>query len=299
MKKIGITLIGGIILLLASQCSPGNPDTAENAASPGSGEERLNVIVLLDLSNRLIKTPGQIDKDQAVIKEILTAFERRQKSQAYITSSDKISVLVAPQPNVPTGSNDGLVIDMAALNAPNFGDKNATIGLPAFKKEKATFETALAQLYAEASANPHTGADIYTFFCSDFKANFLNENAQNKVIILTDGYLLFDKAYLSQRPKCSYMRELDRLRKAKKDWLSVFERKELALCPCPASSFPNTEVIMLETAPMLRAQSVFEYNIIEHYWKDWFVKMNVDAKVYPHDDLVSNIGGKVSDFLEK
>lgn len=297
MKKIWIVLIGGFLLLLGSQCMPpGNSDATGNS---DSGDEQLNVIVLLDLSNRLINTAGQIDKDKAIIREILAAFERRLKGQAYITSSDKLSVLVAPQPNVPTGSNDDLAIDMAVLNTPNYGDKSATLGLPAFKKAKARFEAAMEGLYAEASSNPHTGADIYTFFCNDFKANFLKENAVNKVIILSDGYLLFDKAYLSQRPKCSYMRELDRLRKAKDEWLSVFERKKLELCPCSSQSFPNTEVIMLETAPMLRAQSVFEFNIIEHYWKSWFQKMQVPVQVYPHDDLVSNIGGKVGAFLDK
>jgi hypothetical protein len=120
---------------------------------------------------------------------------------------------------------------------------------------------------------------------------------KNKIIILTDGYLTFDREFLSRRPECSYMRNLDQLRQAKEKWQAVYIKNQLAMCACD-KNFEKTEVMLLETAPLNKGTSVFEFPIVEKYWKDWFDSMGIRASAYPHEDQVSNIGMKIKAFLE-
>ncbi|MCB9349588.1 MAG: hypothetical protein H6573_19050 [Lewinellaceae bacterium] len=54
------------------------------------------MVVVLDLSNRLVKTHRHTDKDQAIIQSVLKIFDERQKRQAYITSNDLLRLVVAP-----------------------------------------------------------------------------------------------------------------------------------------------------------------------------------------------------------
>lgn len=273
-------------------------------SNSGSGQveskaklEAVNIVVLLDLSDRIITTAGQADKDRSIIKSILDKFEERQRRQIYITSNDRLRLLVAAQPGVNVSSNDDLVIDMVELRRRKEGQ---AVGKEAFDAARKKFNSALSNLYEKALKSPHTGADIYTFFCSDYPVSIMSTDPKikNKLIVLTDGYLTFDPVHLSKRPKCSYMRNLTQLRAAKQEWESYFQKNNLALCPCDRK-FKNTEVLLLETAPLNKGASVYEYDIVAHYWKKWFDAMALAAQIFPHDGQVSNISNKVKTFLER
>lgn len=284
-------LVAGGLFLAA--CSTGS--ASEEGGAPEGRPEPLNVVVVLDLSNRLVKTPRQADKDQAIIQSVLNIFAERQKRQAYITSDDILRLTAAPQPDVETSTNDSLRIDMSVKKA-SIGN-TSLIGLPKFKAERERFEGALAKLYRQALAAPFTGADFYTFFCTELPRNFSDPNRKTKVLVLTDGYLEFDRPYLTRRPKCTYMRELDKMRREKEKWKDRFDRKELALCPCTGQHFDNTEVLFLETAPLYKGSSVYEFPMIEHYWKTWFDTMGLPATIEPHEAMVAGIEDKIRAFL--
>lgn len=277
-------------------CKPESTSYSRSSAGTKVSEAPLNVVVLLDLSNRLITTEGQVEKDQAILSRILDIFELHQKKQAFITSKDRLSLLVASQPGVVAASNDSLAIDMEEMRTNP--SKQGRVGLQAFKEAKERFQYALGDLYSKALNSPYTGADIYSFFCNEFPTNFIRKGARNKLIVLTDGYLLFDAAYLSKRPECTYMRQLDKLRGAKANWQAYFEKQNLALCPCAGRAYPDTEVLMLETAPLNRGTSVYEIPIVEYYWTQWFESMGVPALVYPREDIVANIKEKLEVFLQ-
>jgi len=55
-----------------------------------------NVIVLLDLSNRIAK-PNQIEKDIAIIEGLLNTFGENQKKFGYITSKEEFKIIIANQ----------------------------------------------------------------------------------------------------------------------------------------------------------------------------------------------------------
>jgi hypothetical protein len=286
-----------LIALAIIGCSGGSSSSQkQNGATGMVSKEALNIILLLDLSDRIVKTEGQAAKDQEILDKVLSIFEEAQKRKVYITSNDELKVLIAPQPGVNVTSNDELSINMADLRV---SKNNQPIGRPAFKIAKNNFESALGELYDKATNIPYTGADIYTFFCSDYPQNFMNKKpyVKNKIIILTDGYLTFDREFISRRPDCSYMRDLNQLRQAKEKWEDVYIKNQLSMCACD-KNFEKTEVMLLETAPLNRGTSVFEFPIVERYWKDWFDSMGIRASIYPHEDQVSNIGTKIKAFLE-
>lgn len=292
MRAISFFLLGSALALALTACGAGVVEETNQSA----GLEPLNVVVVLDLSNRLVKTPGQADKDQAIIQSVVNIFAERQKRQAYLTSSDILRLVVAPQPDVPTATNDSLRIDMETKKG-KIGNQTL-IGLPKFKAERERFERALGQLYQQALADPFTGADLYTFFCTELPRNFLAQGRKTKVLVLTDGYLEFDKKYLAQRPACTYMRDLDKMRREKNRWKDRFEKKNLALCPCSTARFPDTEALFLETAPLFKGASVYEFPMIEHYWKTWFDSMALPASIEPHDAMATNIEDKIRQFLQ-
>lgn len=296
-RAILILAIACDVLALFSSCGGGESTGTGGKVEGQLKSEPLNIVLALDLSNRLAKTPGQAEKDQEIIQSILEVFEERQKRQAYIGSSDMLRVVVAPQPNVGTRTNDSLRIDLK-IKKKKTADGKTLVGWPKYKQERETFNRAVKQLYEQALQDPFTGADLYTFFCTELPENFTAAQAKTKVIVLTDGYLEFDRKYLSSRPACSYMRELDKMRAEKQQWQKRFEKKKLALCPCQNQAFENTEVLMLETAPLFKGASVYEFPIIRHYWETWFDTMNLPAEVEPHDDMVAGIKSKVKAFLQ-
>jgi len=268
------------------------PD-ASDAASPTFQ----NVLILLDLSDR-ITLDGQLDKDQEIIKAVLDVFQDNQKKFGFINSKDRLRVAIAPEPGVTAIADDRLVIDMSTMVK---GRKpTASKGKPAFDEIREEFENELADLYTEAAENLNTGADIYTFFCTTLPVSFLEDSEKaTKVIVLTDGYLYFNKEFQKKRPPGSYMidRQVDKQRKAK-DWEAYYDKYKLALKACK-KGLDNVEVLFLEIAPKFQGQSVNEFDIVSHYWSEWFSAMGVEAQIYPHNHQVSNIKGYIKSFLKR
>lgn len=251
-----------------------------------------NIVIVLDLSNRL-KAKGQADKDKAIIKGILNVFEKRQKRQGFITSKDKIQIIIAPQPDVPAVTNDKLAIKMG--KSPQRNQKFVTY--PEFAAKRQAFLDELNKVYKDAQQSAYTGADLYTFFCTTLPTQAADEKMANKVIVLTDGYLQFDKKYELKRSKCTYMRELEEMRKAKENWRKRFEERKLGLCACPAS-IRKTEVLLLETAPKNKGINPYEFYMIQHYWTNWFGRMGVDSNIYMQNDKIDDITEVVGNFLD-
>lgn len=275
--------------------------TCGGSSGEGNSERKtpqkppLYVILLLDLSDRILMEGfDQINKDQEIIKGIMDVFSQAQRKFAFLATKDVIEVVVAPESGVITGVNDKLRIDMRPKSA---NIKPGEVGLPGFNKKKAVFYEELANLYDQASTQANPGADIYTFFCSNLPAQYLHPGTKTKVIVITDGYLLFDREVLKKRPAGTYMSRFKEMNAKGANWKKYFEDKKLALKPC-SSEISSVEVLMLEVAPKNQGTSVYEYQIVEHYWKTWFDAMGVKATVYPHQQKIANIKEAVGVFLK-
>lgn len=285
-------LLSAVLLFTTCGQRSQRPD-ASGAASPTFQ----NVIVLLDLSDR-ITLAGQLDKDQEIIKAVLDVFQDNQRKFGFINSKDRLRVAIAPEPGVTAIANDRLIIDMSTTVK---GKKvTQSKGKPAFDEMREEFEAELSDLYTKASENLNTGADIYTWFCTNLPVSYLtNSNEATKVIVLTDGYLYFNKVFEKKKPKGSYMREKEVAAQRKsEDPEGYYKKKKLALKAC-SRDLENIEVLFLEIAPKFQGESVNEFDIVSHYWSEWFSAMNVKAEIYPQNHQVSNIKGYIKSFLKR
>lgn len=285
-------LAAGLISLILSRCGENKGSAGAASGSEASTIIPMNIIVVLDLSDRIMR-PGQIAKDKEIVFSVLDEFEQIVRTQAYIYSQDVFQVVIAKEPGVEVVAEDDLRIDMKNWSDPKLSDSP---GFPLFKARKAKFTQALETLYQESSAKPNPGADIYSFFCTELPAKYLQPNT--KVIVITDGYLLFIPKYLAGRPQGSYMRNLSELRKSQENWLTYFEQNNLKLSPC-TRSLDGVDVMLLETAPEFQGSSVYEFDFVEHYWMTWFNEMNVKASIYPQEQKKGIIQEKISAFLKK
>lgn len=295
MKKT--TLAIALIALFLQSCGNNSDSNTPQNGSAINQLTPLNLIVVLDLSNRLVSTSGQVEKDQQILDAVFKLFEKRQKQQAYIASNDQLKILIAKQPDVPLYTSDSLLINMSEKKSTI--DRKTVMGYPKYKYESDRLNHALKNLYRSAMNQPFTGADLYSMFCTELPQSFLESGAENRIVVITDGYLLFDKKYQYRRPECTYMRELDKMRKEKENWKARFKRKELALCPCEPKPDNEMEVLMLETAPLYQGTSVYEFQIVEHYWKTWFQSMGIEAELMPHNGMVNSISARVEQFINK
>lgn len=150
--------------------------------------EITNIVVLLDLSDRILK-PGQIQRDKDIIVKIYNKFIDIQRSKLFFNSRDKFKVVIANQvdqfPNNQIFEiEDSLIIDVekTAITA----KKNIKSSLPGFKSK-------IESLYnlAKFSPNPndYKGANILKYLQNNL-VNDLPQKADsdNFLFILTDGY---------------------------------------------------------------------------------------------------------------
>lgn len=247
----------------------------------------ISIAIVLDLSDR-IKVKGQIEKDKAIIQSILNEFQARQKRQGYLLSKDKLSLHIADQAHSTQSVGPSGIIMMQKKSFPEYEKLHS-----AFKKE-------VNRVYQMAINEKKSGADIYTSFCTNLPQYFRKSNSLNKIIIITDGYLLFDKEYLRNRPKCTYMRKLEELRARKNKWKNYFESEKLHLCPCDDGQLSkNISVLMLEVAGKNKVESPFEYNIINHYWSTWFSQMKIPATILNYSINENDVSAAISEFLKE
>src|SRR6185295_4805906 len=85
-KSRPITLqVALIALLFAGGCTLPAPEK-----KTADARVKQNLIVLLDLSDRLILQADQPERDKEIIRELYTLFEEKVKKEMYIKSRDEI-----------------------------------------------------------------------------------------------------------------------------------------------------------------------------------------------------------------
>jgi hypothetical protein len=246
---------------------------------------RRNVVVLLDLSDRIDprKAPDQAARDQEIIRHVVGAFDRLVKQKLYVGSEDVLHVDVAQQPTSYTS-------EMSTL-AKNLRIDLSRVGAAHRRSELPVLEDSLLagvdQLYQAASANRlFPGADIWSYVNEDLSCNASLRGADSVrtvLIVLTDGYIEFDREVTSHRPRegrrTSFM-ETWRF-EGRDDWQDQFSRGGYGLIPA-RTSLGGIKVLVLEVNSR-RPLDPREFEIIKNYWTDWLWKSGVrreDVAVY-------------------
>ncbi len=254
-----LLLVSTLILSLIISACGGGPQKVEKKEKPS-----YNIIILLDLSDRIIAQTGQADRDKKLIKYIgekMTDIIR--DNNGVDKSKEIIKIRIADQDNIPYSTaqfSDSLFFKMS---------RDVRGGIPAVRKIlKERFPRNLETLFdlATFSDNPadYNGANISKYFTRDLSTDIKRDSLSNNLLfILTDGYLNVGK-----NPNLM---------------IDVHNK------------FPELKVLVLEMTPK---NLDYESERLQKSWDQWFADMSVQGYALRNAGPIQAIEEDIDKFLD-
>lgn len=263
MRRYGYFLLVGCFFLY--KCSSNSSKEDGNTASQ---PPRDNYIVLLDLGNRVLNNnEAEVPKDIELVKSIYSIFTARlqQKDSTgdYYHLGDKLKLLGAPH----------WVYANIDLSAEQPAKKALATG-----KMEANLEFILPDIYKAvitgSTGTTYSGAAIWNYF-DEHLAGDLDKNGENKLFILTDGYMQVHNPAEHPAPKnrfASCSQVVDAL-KDQPDWQEQFRKGDYGLIPVSKKMPANLQVLVLQVNA--RQGWTAEDSLLTMIWDKWFTEMGV------------------------
>jgi len=254
-----ISIAGSFLILISfTMCKPPVPKEANQL------RVKSNFIVLLDLSDRIIVQPDQLERDKEIIHHIYDVFENVVRENLYIKSRDEMKVVIAPQKGsgLPAENfEDRLYVNMDNINLVYRKSKE--------KERRDEYLAYIDTLYSEAlfSSNPkdYYGADIWKYFYEDLRYDYVSDTlTKNFLFILTDGYPIVGKNPNKLQP--------------------INER------------FPDLHVLIVEAAPR---DKDLEWDRIMERWGEWFDEINVPGYSIIKRKAISKEKEMIDDIIKE
>ena len=240
----------------------------------------LNIIIIPDLSLRIKQISNTPEYDKEIISEIYQMFFDKAKKHK---STDKLVLEITDNDQA-----NGVFSDLARDLSIDMSDKkNNDNNLNYLKNKEKAFKDNLDKLYDEALKQT-SGADYYYYFKRILprrikKSDIYNEY-ENKIIILTDGYLeTRDRTYTHTHGRLEKELKTATLQGN----LSQFMDYNNLKIPSVGYKLPNTEVLMLEITERPEGR-MWHKEVLLEYWKDWFIDMGI-KNVKEEDSTTNNI----------
>lgn len=254
----------------------------------------INIVVILDNSDRISsgENPGQVEKDRQIVKDIVSTFENEFVIPEFYIDYQHQLVFAVPE---QSGMDP---IPLTIL-------KDEGGGEPKFSKTKKKLLQEIDSLYnsiIKANEEVFTGSDIWNWFRKSAKA-YLQQDAVNYIICISDGYLDFNNGIEENRPKrgnkTTFMQV--ELFRDNPDWVQKFDSEGHGLLI--TEDFPDFKdytVNFLMVEIKLRPEFMLDFPILEKYWRSWLNSMGItDAKFLESQDDTSIVKGKIKEFLSK
>lgn len=280
------------LLLLTVGCTSDKSD-AKNISSETSPMKPVNIIVIIDTSDRVSQTknPHQVKKDIKITESIVNIFEEKfVRPNLYIGSKDTLAFVVPEQPNVDPIQQQTLM-NLKIWPTP----KQRAGGAPEFKKMKTKLIGAIDELYQSVSKQKvFTGSDVWKWF-RDSAEVYLKPDALNYIICLSDGYLDFDHNIQIERPKRTYIsyRQVAKLRETP-NWKQKFHTEKHGLLEIGEDfSNYNVKFLMVE----ITHRHMLDLEIVKEYWQTWLKSMGItDSQFLSTQDDPQIVIGKIIEF---
>jgi hypothetical protein len=235
------------------------------SAQPPKADDPNNIIVLLDLSDRLL-VKDQIQRDKEILKASYSIFEKKVRKSFYINSKNLFMVRIAFQKRSPLyyeDINKYFYINMGSI-------------LPALRhKEEADrrqkFMSALDSLYVRAvfstKRNDYCGADIARYFRDDLP-NDITQGAGKRtyLVIVTDGYMFIEGKQHEMADK----------------WIPVNKK------------FDNCNAIVMEIGLKDMAD---EYDRLKEIWTQWLNEMGITNVFFTKKDMINKDIESLNKFI--
>lgn len=280
------------LLLLTVGCTSDKSD-AKNISSEISLMKPVNIIVIIDTSDRISQTknPHQVKKDIKITESIVNIFEEKfVRPNLYIGSKDTLAFVVPEQPNVDPIQQQTL---MNLKIWPTFEQRAG--GAPEFKKMKTKLIGAINELYQSVSKQKiFTGSDVWKWF-RDSAEVYLKPDALNYIICLSDGYLDFNHNIQIERPKRTYIsyRQVAKLRETP-NWKQKFHTEKHGLLEIGEDfSKYNVKFLMVE----ITHRHMLDLEIVKEYWQTWLKSMGItDSQFLSMQDDPQIVIRKIIEF---
>lgn len=224
----------------------------------------LNIMILLDLSDRLIKQDGQPTRDKDLIQYICSNMPIIiRDGNGMRKSKEVMKIQIADQDDIPYSTksySDSLYFKMS---------KDVRGGFPAVRRimdEK--FPRNLNRLYQEAvfsnDADDYSGANISRYFIRNLKTDIRSDSmALNLLFIFTDGYIV------------------------------VGQDKDVMLDA--HNQFPDLKIMVLETSP---GDQNYESERMQKNWDSWFARMAIQGYALRNNNTpLEALKSDISKFL--
>lgn len=287
-----------ILLFLFSSCQ--NDVKTEKApipAGPDTKNLKLNISLLLDLSDRIdtIKYPNPsmqyYMRDVGYIETISSTFVNHLRRKKVRTIDDRIALFFEPEPNdqkVNTISNN-LKFHLTRNNVtiPFLDSIKSVYG----KQPELIYELALTD-------KKFVGSDTWSFFKNKVKDYTIEEGYKNILIIFTDGYMFHVDNKRKEANLTTYVtpEDIRDLKLNSEDWEKRMTDNKIGFLPA-TKELEDLNVLVLGINP--DSKNVYEEDVIKKYWSRWFEEMGVNYYEIRNAELPSNMEKIIQDFISR
>ena len=263
-----------------------NVKTSDGEASKSPSFKPLNIIVILDTSDRVSqkKHPGQVDRDKYIVEEIVKQFQKVVRDHIDqsedLKYEDRLEIVVPDQPGVdPIPPSIMRKLKIEHPLGREFASLEGSSGIfTDLDNQKKALLDEMPKLFEIVQKHKQTGSDIWEWFQLDAK-DYLSADHQNLIVCISDGYLDFDKNIEAERSKGTYM-QVEELRDDPDYKEKIHNSKGLLLTEEKDFSRYNVKFLMLEVALRREKTSRVPYQkdfeIIKEYWKTWLKSMGIE-----------------------
>lgn len=257
-------------------------------------ENNLNISVLLDLSDRIEETKTK-QKDSAYLSSLAKSFIEHVKQKKLILLEDRIQLFFNPEPS------DNKINEIAKQLKVVFTKETAKAQIT---ETESLYTVKPSELYSIAkkdalNAGGYPGSDIWRFFKDDVNDYCIDQCHRNILVILTDGYMYYNKTVMRERNRTSYLtpKSLRQLQMNKSNWKDEMNKKDLGFIP--ASNDLNDLEVLVIGITSHNIENTYAQDIIQAYWEKWFDEMGVKKYKIKSADIPSSIEKVISDFILK
>ena len=277
--KIKSIILSFIVAILLMSCGGGSPTDLKQQP------QTLNVSIYLDLSDRIADknlVPNQVYRDTAIINYLIEYFISQTLDIHILTSENKMKVFFYPMPQ------DAKISELSKRLNVDISEKKGIDKRTSLEAMRKDFPAILDTIYTKTlESKKWPGCDIWDFFSSKKVDNLcIKKGARNIIVILTDGYIYYDKNAFQEGDAYSYIghKKLENLKN-----YSLIDRRNGELAD------KGLEILMLEINPEKPAHRDKMVKILG----DWFKAMGIEKFTAVETDAnLTNTETIIKSFME-
>ncbi len=289
-QYIYIIAVSIVAVLAVSLFSKGYKNSEQPTATEESKPviKPLNITVMLDLSNRIIRNDGnqanipQAEKDSTILMNIQKGFYKRQYKNGMMNfTQDKIQVICYPNPSLSNINNiiSDMAVDLTISGGPSIANNKRML-----RAMEGTWSSSISSIYRQTIASSNwVGSDIWGFFAKDAEMLCVKQDHRNILIILTDGYIQYTKNWEQTSPNV-YTGILPRTVK-----------NQTAITPTGKNYNDKLEVLFLEINPLSARTS--DFNKIEQLITSWCNGMGIKKMQVVQTNLPTHTQKYIDSFI--